>query len=44
MDVDQNIDVCSKSKISTLLEAESNISSKANMYIKSAVRVDIAKG
>ena len=44
MDVDQNIDVCSKSKISTLSEAESNISSKANMYIKSAVRVDIAKG
>ena len=34
----------SKSKISTLSEAESNISSKANMYIKSAVRVDIAKG
>ena len=44
MDVDQNIDVCSKSKIITLSEAESNISSKANMYIKSAVRVDIAKG
>lgn len=44
MDVDQNIDVCSKSKISILSEAESNISSKANMYIKSAVRVDIAKG
>lgn len=44
MDVDQNIDVYSKSKISTLSEAESNVSSKANMYIKSAVRVDIAKG